>query len=38
MKIGCHLPMFGPVGTRESVLTVVPRLAGMHGIAAEITA
>ncbi|HKW90455.1 MAG TPA: hypothetical protein VJX92_01070 [Methylomirabilota bacterium] len=21
MKIGCHLPMFGPIGTRENVLT-----------------
>ena len=29
MKIGCHLPMFGPVGTRESVLTVARRMEAL---------
>ena len=26
MKIGCHLPMFGPVGTRENVLAFARRM------------
>ena len=26
MKIGCHLPMFGPIGTRESLLTFARRM------------
>ena len=29
MKIGCHLPTFGPVGTRESVLTVARRMEAL---------
>ena len=29
MKIGCHLPMFGPVGTRESVLTFARRMEAL---------
>lgn len=26
MKIGCHLPMFGPIGTRENVLAFARRM------------
>jgi probable F420-dependent oxidoreductase len=29
MKIGCHLPMYGPVGTRENVLTFARRIEGL---------
>jgi len=29
MKIGCHLPMFGPVGTRESMLTFARRMEAL---------
>lgn len=29
MKIGCHLPMFGPVGTRENVLTFARRMESL---------
>ena len=29
MKIGCHLPMFGPIGTRENVLTFARRIESL---------
>jgi probable F420-dependent oxidoreductase len=29
MKIGCHLPMFGPIGTRENVLTFARRMESL---------
>lgn len=29
MKIGCHLPMFGPIGTRHSVLTFARRMEAL---------
>jgi len=29
MKIGCHLPMFGPVATRENVLTFARRMEAL---------
>ncbi len=29
MRIGCHLPMFGPVGTRESVLAFARRMEAL---------
>ncbi|MGH7367647.1 MAG: LLM class F420-dependent oxidoreductase [Candidatus Rokuibacteriota bacterium] len=29
MKIGCHLPMFGPVGTRGNVLTFARRMEAL---------
>ena len=29
MKIGCHLPMFGPVGTRENVLSFARRMEAL---------
>jgi probable F420-dependent oxidoreductase len=29
MKIGCHLPMFGSIGTRESVLTFARRMEAL---------
>jgi probable F420-dependent oxidoreductase len=29
MKIGCHLPMFGPVGTRENVLGFARRMESL---------
>ena len=29
MKIGCHLPMFGPVGTRHNVLTFARRMEAL---------
>jgi len=29
MKIGCHLPMFGPIGTRENVLTFARRMEAL---------
>lgn len=34
MKIGCHLPMFGPVGTREGLLTFARRMEslGYHSL------
>ena len=29
MKIGCHLPMYGPVGTRENLLTFARRVQAL---------
>jgi probable F420-dependent oxidoreductase len=29
MKVGCHLPMFGPVGTRHNVLTFARRMEAL---------
>jgi probable F420-dependent oxidoreductase len=29
MKIGCHLPMFGPIGTRENVLAFARRIEAL---------
>ena len=29
MKIGCHLPMFGPIGTRANVLTFARRMEAL---------
>ena len=29
MKIGCHLPMFGPIGTRHAVLTFARRMEAL---------
>ncbi len=29
MRIGCHLPMFGPIGTRENVLTFARRMEAL---------
>jgi probable F420-dependent oxidoreductase len=29
MKVGCHLPMFGPIGTRHNVLTFARRLEAL---------
>lgn len=29
MKIGCHLPMYGPVGTRENLLTFARRVEAL---------
>jgi probable F420-dependent oxidoreductase len=29
MKVGCHLPMFGPIGTRHNVLTFARRMEAL---------
>src|SRR3984893_4934361 len=29
MKVGCHLPMYGPVGTRDNVLTFARRIEAL---------